>query len=192
VAEVDTSNSLTYMSTWNEVKSPTGQTLYRVPQSFPGLPEKRTIYCSAFVRNLATGVNADTEGKIRGRELRADFDYFIDGRKIYLRPLFSRDEPAHMALLEPPDIEVWEIRSIDPSPSLRVFGSFTRKDVFVALTWAARRDLGGQFSKEWRAAIQEFREEWEVYFGTIRPLAGSYDDVNHYEHIYLSNARVIY
>lgn len=179
------------MSTWDEINSPTGKRLYKVPQSFPGLAEVRAIFCSGLVKNLVTGLNADAEGKIRAREIWADFDYFIDGHRIDLRPLYSLDEYAHMALLEPPDGEVWELRSVDP-PALRVFGSFTRRDVFVALTWATRKDLGGRYSKEWKVAIQEFREEWEVYFGTISPLAGSYADVNNYQETYLSNARVIH
>lgn len=180
------------MSTWKQVNSPTGQAIYDVPQSFPGLQKRRTILCSGFIKNVLTGVNATAEEIMRGRELWANLDYFIDGHRIFLRPLFSTGEPAFMALLEPPPNEVWEIRSIDPSPSLRIFGSFISKDVFVALTWAARKDLQGRYSKEWRVAIQEFKEEWQVYFGNRLPLSGSYANVNKYQDTYLSNARVIH
>ncbi|HVN29243.1 MAG TPA: hypothetical protein VMT64_12180 [Candidatus Binataceae bacterium] len=90
-----------------------------------------------------------------------------------------------MALLEPTSNEVWEIRSVDPKPSIRLFGSFVQKNHFVILTWAWRKELGGRYAKEWRAAIQEFKEEWETYFGRTRPISGSYPDA------YLSNARVI-
>ena len=75
--------------------------------------------------------------------------------------------------------------SVDPKPSIRLFGSFVDKNRFVVLTWAWRKELGGRYAKEWRAAIQELREEWETYFGTDRPISGSYPDA------YLSNARVI-
>jgi hypothetical protein len=137
------------------------------------------------------GLNANAQEKIRARELWADFDYFIDGHRIDLRSLFSLDEYAFMALLEPPEYEVWEIRSIDPVPSLRVFGSFVQRNIFVALTWAARKDLSWRYSNEWKVAIQEYKEEWETYFGVARPHAGSYADANNYHEPYLSNARVI-
>ena len=117
--------------------------------------------------------------------LQADLDYFMDGHRIDLRPLESKDRFAYMALLEPSSNEVWEIRSIDPRPSIRLFGSFVSKDHFVALTWAWRKELGGRYAKEWRAAIQEFKEEWQGYFGNLLPLSGSYPDG------YLTNARVI-
>jgi len=74
------------MSTWDEINSPTGRQLYRVPQSFPGLLPVRTIFASGLVRNLVTGFNANATEKERARELWADFDYFIDGRRIYLPP----------------------------------------------------------------------------------------------------------
>jgi hypothetical protein len=112
-------------------------------------------------------------------------DYFMDGRRLDLRPLGSVDEYAHMAVLEPVRNEIWEIRSIDPKPSIRLFGSFASRNHFIVLTWARRKELGGRYSKEWRAVIQEFKEEWQSYFGALRPITGSYPDA------YLSNARVI-
>ena len=60
--------------------------------------------------------------RIRAAELQADLDYFIDGKRMNLRPLMSVEEYAQMALLEPPHAEVWEIRSVDPKPAIRIFG----------------------------------------------------------------------
>ena len=162
--------------------------LYKVPQSGFQLPQRRTIYGSGLIRTLLAGLGLDQDQKIRVRELQADFDFFIDGHKIDLRPLGSVGEPAFMALLEPPSYEVWEFRSIrspDPAPSIRVFGSFVQTNAFVALTWAWRKELGAKYSSEWRAAIQEFKEEWELYFGKFRALSGRYPDA------YLTHARVI-
>ncbi len=42
---------------------------------------------------------------------------------------------AFMARLAPVEDEVWDIRSRDPSPGIRVLGSFSERDVFVALLW---------------------------------------------------------
>jgi hypothetical protein len=159
--------------------------LYQVPQSGFQLPQRRTIYGSGLIRTLLSGIGADQDQRLRVLELQADFDYFIDGHKVNLRSLRSVEESAFMALLEPPSYEVWEIRSIDPAPSIRVFGSFVQLNTFVALTWAWRNELGAKYSSEWRAAIQEFKEEWELYFGTIRPISGRYPDA------YLTNFRII-
>ncbi len=163
--------------------------LYSVPQQFQSVwyPPKRTIFATGSIKTLINGIGTtNQEERIRVAELWADLDYFLSGDRIDLRPFDSLDnEYAHMALLEPPSDEVWEYRSVAPSPAFRIFGSFAAKDVFVALTWARRKDLGPKYSKEWRAAIQEFKEEWEIYFGNVKPFGGSYPDD------YFANARVI-
>jgi hypothetical protein len=161
--------------------------LYSIPQSFqsPWYPPRRVIYGSGSLKTLLAGIGANEAERIRIGELWADLDYFLDGRRIDLRPLSSLDEYAHMALLDPASDEVWEIRSVAPRPAIRLFGAFVKQDVFVALTWALRKELRHRYSKEWRAAIQEFKEEWSIYFGRTRPISGSYPDA------YLSNARII-
>lgn len=178
--------ALTYMSLLDEVNNLClAGHLYKIPQAGFQLPQRRTIYGSGLIRTLLAGIGGDQDQKIRARELQADFDFFIDGHRINLRSLGSVEDSAFMALLEPPSYEVWDIRSIDPAPSIRVFGSFVQLNTFVALTWAWRKELGAKYSSEWRAAIQEFKEEWEMYFGTSRPFSGRYPDA------YLTNFRVI-
>src|ERR1700678_2779980 len=169
------------MSILDEVKQRYDEgALYSVPQQFPSdwYPPKRVIYGTGSIRTLldAIGITAQDE-KNRIGELWADLDYFLAGDQIHLRPLDREDnEYAEMALLEPWPDEVWEFRSVAPSPAFRIFGSFAARDVFVALTWAQRKDLGPRYSKEWGAAIQEFKEEWKLYFGDTRPISGSYPD----------------
>lgn len=179
------------MSILDEVKKRFDEgNLYSVPQKFksPWYPSKRTIYATGSIKTLINGIGTTTQDeRERVAELWADLDYFLSGDRIDLRPLDSLDnEYAHMALLEPPSYEVWEYRSVAPSPAFRIFGSFAAKDVFVALTWARRKDLGPKYSKEWRAAIQEFKEEWQLYFGNTPAFTGSYPDA------YFANARVIH
>lgn len=163
--------------------------LYSVPQKFrsPWYPPGRTIYATGSIKTLVSGIGTTSqEERDRVAELWADLDDFLSGDRMDLRPLDSSDnEFAKMALLEPSSDEVWEYRSVAPSPAFRIFGSFAAKDVFVALTWARRKDLGPKYSKEWRAAIQEFKEEWEINFGNVKPFSGSYPDD------YFANARVI-
>lgn len=179
------------MSILDEVKKRVGEgSLYSVPQKFqsPWYPPKRTIYATGLIKTLVNGIGTTSqEERERVAELWADLDDFLSGDRIDLRPLDSPDnEFAQMALLEPPSDEVWEYRSVAPSPAFRIFGSFAAQDVFVALTWARRKDLGPKYSKEWRAAIQEFKEEWEIYFGNVKPISGSYPNA------YFANARVIH
>ena len=120
----------------------------------------------------------------RAYGLRAEIDWFIDGGRIFVRPDFT-DGDGWMARLEPPGDEVWELRSLKPKPSLRVFGSIVRRDMFVALTWALRKDLGFKISEEWKEAVKQFKAEWQSYFGTLEPMTGSYPDD------YLSKAKLI-
>jgi hypothetical protein len=155
--------------------------LFRLDQSMPGLAARRTIFASIGVRALAIGPWGNVEERVRGRELQADFDHFIDGNKLNLRSQNSFEETAFMARLAPPSDEVWEIRSIDPKPSLRVFGSFVERDIFVALTWARRKDLGGRRDPRWKVAISNFKEAWERNFNSYKPMSG------HYPNEYLTN-----
>jgi hypothetical protein len=159
--------------------------LFRISQSWPGLPEARCFIASEPVKNLILGHASNRQEESRAYELRAEIDSFIDGQTIYLRPEGETGTRAWMARLDPASDEVWEIRSLKPRPSLRVFGSIVALDVFVALTWAKRTDLHGRESEEWETAITEFREERNNYFGTAIALTGSYPDA------YLSNARLI-
>ncbi len=78
-----------------------------------------------------------------------------------------------MAQLEPWTDEVWEIRSIDPKPSIRIFGSFTEKDAFVGLTWSFRKDLDGYGGPKWQRAIQIYKTEWRNFFDCA-PMSGEY------------------
>lgn len=86
-----------------------------------------------------------------------------------------------MARLDKPVDEVWDIRSIDPSPALRVFGRFADRDLFVALIWSPRSvevpasqrlPLGPRNSVEWRNAIVECKAEWNKLFPSYSPIHG--------------------
>src|SRR5712692_9566878 len=119
-----------------------GGLLYQVPQSLPVPRPRRVIYGSVGIKSLLSRSGGwSTQERIRIEELRVELDYFMDGRRIDLRPLLSLNEYAHMAVLDPPADEVWEFRSVDPKPAMRVFGSFAARDKFIALTWAWRKDL---------------------------------------------------
>jgi hypothetical protein len=109
------------------------------------LGRKRSAYLSQDIMALlAAGPWPTSKDQERWGYLTYWFDRFTDGARLTLR---SEPRPkkstADMARLEPVADEVWEVRSLDPKPAMRVFGSFAQRDVFVGLAWAWRKNLNG-------------------------------------------------
>lgn len=127
---------------------------------------------SPAIHGLVLGPWKDADEEIRWSRLRADLDSFVEGRLIVV------GRNGYMKLLDPRREEVWEIRSRSPKPSLRLFGRFAARDVFVALTWSARAPLAGKGSLPWRDAIRACKAEWRKLFPTYQPLSGS--DIHDY------------
>jgi hypothetical protein len=143
--------------------------------AIPGLRQRRKLYITKLLHDLlTTGPWSDAKDEVRWGELRYWCDRFTDGERIYVRERpRAKKSTASMAQLEPWDNEIWEIRSIDPKPSIRVFGSFVEKDEFVGLTWHFRKELNGYGGPKWMAAIQAYKTEWANFF-TCGPKAGEY------------------
>src|ERR1019366_4943626 len=100
---------------------------------FPGLPARRTLYISEKVRQFITSTAQGMDIKMRERWLtaRAVLESFVDGRWITIKS--KPKSRAEMGILCPHDDGIWEIRDVRPRPSVRILGSFTEKDVFIAL-----------------------------------------------------------
>lgn len=112
--------------------------------------------------------------------LKADLENFILGHEITLCLTPRAHKSAYMGLLEPCNKGTWDIRSRDPSPGIRVFGSFADKDVFVALHWMPRsRQISG-FSKkplkdnetQWQLSMMESENRWKIALPNLSPLIG--------------------
>jgi hypothetical protein len=163
-------------------------TLFRIVPYWPGLQRRREFYATDIVNRLLVGPWVDQQEEERANELRYQVDRFLDGERIWVRPDCDDGTDASFARLKPPADEVWEMRSLKPKPSLRIFGRFIARDRFVAMNWAKRIDLGAATSQEWVDAIQLFHAQWQRYFATCpphSPQAGSFPNG------YLSNARLI-
>lgn len=117
----------------------------------------------------------------RCAKLRADIESFVTGDEITvcLEPFEARK--AYMGLLSPPEDGVWDIRSRDPSPSLRLLGHFADCDLFVASVIASRSmpwppvmrgPLGSRDSHEWAEAIRAANAEWRKHFGPFKQAYG--------------------
>ena len=155
--------------------------LYNLEPALASDPVERTMLISAEINDHLIGPWPNVTAAKRFGELRADLEAFVKGEKVAvcLDPYIARN--AYMGRLDGPSDEVWDVRSRDPRPALRVFGRFAERDVFVALTWSPRsipllgylrKPLGDKDSREWRDAIIECKAEWKKLFQAYEPIPG--------------------
>lgn len=175
---------LTYMSIRDEINFRLIETpprLFRLDTSLPSDPKVRSMLVSQEIKSLLDGPWNHEALKYRGGYLRGDLEEFIKGHEITvcLEPFAAK--AAYMARLSPIADSVWDIRSRDPSPALRVIGFFAETDVFVALRWAPRSrsvawtskpPLGSRDSREWRDIIVQCKTDWRNLFHTYVPVKG--------------------
>ena len=153
--------------------------LHRVQVLNPYAKSVRVIYVTEPIKAFIDGPET------RAGFLQADLDRFIEGGLITASMIPRKAGVANMGLLKPPEDGIWDIRSQDPKPSLRLFGGFVRKDVFVGLVMKERKLLGDFLSRPWANAVTECNREWQKRFLAYKPFTG--DSV----HDYLSNCRCV-
>jgi hypothetical protein len=141
----------------------------------PSIKTARLIYVSRTVRAFIDS------GDDRAGYLHANLDSFIGGDLITASMTPRKAGKAYMGLLHPTDDGIWDIRSRDPSPALRLLGGFARRDAFVGLVLYARKSLGAFGDRAWSVAITDCKAEWRRRFHPYSPVTG--DDL----HDYLSN-----
>lgn len=145
-------------------------------------PMRRTMVMTPEIAKLIAGPWPNANAERRCGRLRGDLEMFVTGQElsVCLRPYEAG--PAYMGLLEPPAAGVWDIRSRDPSPGLRVLGLFASRDLFVAMNCAPRSvqadflpddPLGARDSAEWRSAIKIAKACWRQLFQPYTPIVGS-------------------
>lgn len=150
----------------------------------------RHMYLSEEIYSLLAGPWQSIEEEERCGYLHADLDRFVHGGLIPVaeRP-FLRGKSAYMRQLFRWREEVWEIRSRDPKPGIRVLGRFTDTNIFIALSWWHRADLGGPKSRAWRDAIVGCKTEWKNLFPAYEPKSSGDEDV--YPNACISNAYLV-
>jgi hypothetical protein len=164
---------LTYMSIRDEInKRIAERRLLTLEPTIPGDPVERTMLVSSELRGLLDGPWDSEATERRAGRLRADLERFITGQQVAMCLSPSAGATAYMRRLDRPSDEVWEIRSVDPRPAIRVFGRFAEIDVFVALNWAKRRVLGEGTSLQWHLAIIERQQMWGKLFPECEPIHG--------------------
>lgn len=149
--------------------------------TIPSDPVERVMLVSPEVWGVINGPWPKVKWERRCSALRADLEAFIRGDEISLSLTPYKADTAYMGLLDPPADGVWDIRSRDPAPGIRVLGQFAKRDLFVALVPAARSvevefltrgPLGEGQSDEWAAAIKECRAAFRKLFYPLLPLRG--------------------
>lgn len=164
---------LTYMSIQREIdKCIADGRLYRLPSLVTGDETVRTMYVSTEVLGAVTPPFAEDRDGQRLSELRQTLDSFLEGGEFSVaKDPYSKPSDAMLARVDPPELEIWDIRSVAPIPGIRVFGSFLELDTFVALTWDYRENLDEPSA--WDAEILRCAEEWKLRFGNMTPLKGA-------------------
>lgn len=146
----------------------------------PILPGRhiRMLYVA---EDLFLEINSGGSDAYRMGQLQRDFDVFCQGPLITVG--YGRESTCFMKPLEPIEDEVWEIRSRDPEPQVRVFGRFLLPDTFIATNAEFRDQLGEPGRSKWDgnnwpAEILRCKRRWEVFLPAQKPFSG--DSVHEY------------
>lgn len=131
------------------------------------VPEMREIITSrtvtAFIECLP-GVPKKLFGTAGASSLL--FDSFVAGGQV----TFGMDPRSHTGALiarnDPLRDRICDFRVLQPEPSVRIFGAFAERDVFVALTYQPRARLTNVFQN----AVGVARKQWDLMFPDHQPV----------------------
>lgn len=134
-------------------------------------PEPRAIWVTPQINRLLTGPWWNTRQAVRWAYVRNDLAGFIRGDIVTLAVPGKRPSSHTLMarLIRPSSPEVWEIRCLDPDPSLRLFGRFAARNKFVAFRVWRRWWLGPFGSRAWRAASVQCTTDWRNLFPSYDP-----------------------
>lgn len=128
------------------------------------------MFCTEEVWDVLQKAEAD----YRSGRLLQDLELFLVGGMITVsEEPYKHPRPTYMARTDPVADEIWDIRSRDPKPGIRVLGGFAEKDHCIALTLDFRDNLGGPESKEWRDFIVRSTAKWRQLFPTYPKFQGA-------------------
>lgn len=144
---------------------------------YPAMPSgemKRYMLVSKQLRSAMLGPWKNAEQEKRLAQLRGDLDAFVLGQRISVaNHPYEKDKTAYIARVDPVHKEIWDIRSIDPKPGIRVLGCFAEVNVFVALVWDYRANLDGPGGPLWGAFVQQAEHMWNRFSLGLSPHSGS-------------------
>ncbi len=126
-----------------------------------GAATRRAMLVDESLQIVLDSPVGDIAWEQRVANLRADLEAFV---------VLETIGPKYLFLLYPGSKGVWEIRSVQDQPSIRVLGFFAAQDVFVATNYALREDLGGWQSREWKTVKRSALAKWRHHFNTYQPI----------------------
>ena len=152
-----------------------------VPPQMRGDVARRHVFLEA---GLALSLEAAIAGRskldVRRSQILQDVDTFTTGKMIsFGNHPFEKGRSAFMARTDPIELGIFDIRSNDPSPALRLFGAFSETDVFIGLTLRIRKELGGKHEPHFSDAITSAQLTWNTLFPRHKPFVS----VNPTEHV---------
>ena len=157
--------------TWTA--DPTSDWAWHYP-AIPSAEVKRFMIVSKDIRRAINGPWQTAADEKRLSRLRGDLDAFVLGQRISIADHpYDKDKTAYMARVDPVEKEIWDIRSIDPKPGIRVLGCFARTDLFISLVWEYRTNLDGPGGPLWEAFVQRAEHTWRQFSLGLNPHVGS-------------------
>lgn len=132
------------------------------------------MFISKHLRGAMDGPWYSADEEKRLSRLRGDLDAFVLGQMISVADHpYLKNKTAYLARVDPIHKEIWDIRSIDPRPGIRVLGCFAETDVFVGLVWEYRSNLDGPGGKLWEDFVQRAEHAWRLFALGLPPHSGS-------------------
>lgn len=106
-------------------------------------------------------------------QVQADLENFIEGG--WINATFRMRPNAYCKRLQDGSKSVWELRTIDPAPGVRIFGMFAMKDVFIGTGMLLRSELNDCSFKE---EIRNTKAKWRNILHTYAPVVS--ENINDY------------
>lgn len=112
------------------------------------------LVCAPLRDQMHSG-KSDPDPKMRGRwaTLEAAMSFFVEGNYV---------TEGLIKQLKPEKFEHWELRSRKPRPSMRVFGRFAARDVFIGTHVRLRQELGGMWSPQFEHEKLVCEQHWKA------------------------------
>lgn len=162
------------MSLRDEIEAHIGERrLFRLPALLGASgPTRMMIVASDIYKNVQpTAWPHNRTGERLGR-LRGTLDRFTNNDRVAIALQPKNKPPAtFLARLTPVTNEVWDIRSTDPRPGIRVLGRFSERDTFVALVWDFHENVIGR--ADWTHFGERCLQCWNNLFATLPPHQGT-------------------
>lgn len=138
--------------------------LHPLPMLVPWSTPVRAMLVTSEILDLLSGPWDDDIKETRAGRLHADLETFVTGDHVTHR---------YLKRLSPARDRCWEIRSVSDDPSIRVLGAIAEQNVFIAINFARREDLGGWRDRRWRDFKEECKAQWRNLFHPYEPMAAS-------------------